>query len=127
MKQATIIILNPESANTKPKISNFIAKTLKDTNILLEVDKFHFLSRPRIKVLKPGNLNDLNEEIAKDLTTIEQFEMMELKGTYLQSFKKFLQVNGHLSAYKSTTMSPKLVTISTDIFSFSLCQSVFGC
>lgn len=85
------------------------------------------MSRPRIKFLKPRNLYDLHDEIANKIATIDQFEMMELKGTYLQSFKKFLQVNGHLSAYKSTTMSPKLVTISTDIFSFSLWQSVFGC
>lgn len=41
--------------------------------------------------------------------------------SYLQSFKKFLVVNGHLSMNKSTTMSPKLVTISTDILDFPLC------
>lgn len=41
--------------------------------------------------------------------------------SYLQSFKKFLVVNGHLSTNKSTTMSPKLVTISTDILDFPLC------
>ena len=40
--------------------------------------------------------------------------------TYLQSFKKFLEVKGHLSVCKSTTMSPKLVTISTDILSYCL-------
>ena len=37
------------------------------------------------------------------------------KRSYLQSFKKFLQVKGHLSVYKSTTISPKLVTIRTDM------------
>lgn len=83
------------------------------------------MSRPRIKFLKPRSLNDPHEEIEKTLATIAQFEMMELKGTYLQSFKKFLQVNGHLSAYKSTTMSPKLVTISTDIFSLSVTACVW--
>lgn len=39
---------------------------------------------------------------------------MEIKA-YLQSFKKFLHVRGQRSVCKSTTMSPKLVTINTDI------------
>lgn len=39
---------------------------------------------------------------------------------YLQSLRKFLQVRGHSSVCKSTTMSPKLVTISTDIFTLTL-------
>lgn len=35
--------------------------------------------------------------------------------TYLQSLRKFLVVRGHRSVWRSTTMSPKLVTIKTDI------------
>lgn len=44
-----------------------------------------------------------------------QLKPEQRRKTHLQSLRKFLQVKGHLSVCKSTTISPKLVTISTDI------------
>lgn len=43
--------------------------------------------------------------------------------THLQSFRKFLEVKGHISVCRSITMSPRLVTISTDMAS-GFCLSV---
>ena len=36
-------------------------------------------------------------------------------GAYLQSLRKFLVVRGHLSVWRSSSMSPTLVTIKIDI------------